>query len=87
MTKQEIEKLELGDLVRFFVSEESKNFTWGGEERNYDLGILTKIEWDHDEGDFKYTFEWMSDDPPTCWYSSGDEDLHEWKYTTKVVSE
>jgi hypothetical protein len=84
MTKQEIKKLELGDLVRFFVSEENKNFTWGGEKRNYDLGILTKIEWDHDEGDFKYTIEWMSDDPPTCWYSSDNHDLDEWKCTTKV---
>ena len=84
MTKQEIEKLELGDLVKFFVSEENKNFTWDGEKRNFDLGIITKIEWDHHAKDYEYTIEWMSDDPPTYWYPSGDEDLHEWKYTTKV---
>jgi len=85
MTKQEIEKLELGDLVRFSVSED-KNFTWGNEKRNYDLGIITKIEWDHHEADFKYTIEWMSDDPSTCWYSSGSDysDQDEWKYATKV---
>ena len=84
MTLEEIADLELGDLVRFSVSEKNKSFTWGSEKRNYDLGILTKIEWDHHGGDYKYTIEWMSDDPPTYWYSSGDDDLHEWKYTTKV---
>ena len=84
MTKQEIADLELGDLVRFSVSEENKNFTWGGEKRNYDLGILTKIEWEPKYRDYKYTIEWMSDDPPTCWYSSDHGDADEWKYTTKV---
>lgn len=81
MNLEERKALQVGDLIRFEV-ENDHMFDWGGEKKDYDIGLVVEKEWQLAEADYTIKIEWVSNDPDSVWYVEDDEE--DWRCASVI---